>query len=45
MKRALGEFVIEGIKTTLPLHRRILDDSDFQKGHVSTTFLDRFLAG
>lgn len=45
MKRALGEFVIEGIKTTLPLHRRILDDPDFQKGHVSTTFLERFLAG
>ncbi len=45
MRRALDEFVIEGIKTTLPLHRRILDDPDFQKGHVSTTFLDRFLAG
>ena len=45
MKRALSEFIIEGIKTTLPLHRRILDDPDFQKGHVSTTFLDRFLAG
>jgi acetyl-CoA carboxylase biotin carboxylase subunit len=44
MKRALGEFVIEGIKTTIPLHRRILDDPDFQKGHVSTTFLERFLA-
>ncbi|MDH4081976.1 MAG: acetyl-CoA carboxylase biotin carboxylase subunit [Nitrospira sp.] len=44
MKRALSEFVIEGIKTTIPLHRRILDDSDFQKGHVSTTFLERFLA-
>ncbi len=45
MKRALGEFIIEGIKTTIPLHRRILDDPDFQKGHVSTTFLDRFLTG
>ncbi len=45
MKRALGEFVIEGIKTTIPLHRRILEDPDFQKGHVSTTFLERFLAG
>jgi acetyl-CoA carboxylase, biotin carboxylase subunit len=45
MRRALDEFVIEGIKTTIPLHRRILDDPDFQKGHVSTTFLDRFLAG
>lgn len=44
MKRALGEFIIEGIKTTIPLHRRILDDSDFQKGHASTTFLERFLA-
>lgn len=44
MKRALGEFIIEGIKTTIPLHRGILDDPDFQKGHVSTTFLERFLA-
>lgn len=45
MRRALDEFIIEGIKTTIPLHRRILDDPDFQKGHVSTTFLERFLAG
>ena len=44
MRRALSEFVIEGIKTTIPLHSRILDDPDFQKGHVSTTFLERFLA-
>lgn len=43
MKRALGEFIIEGIKTTIPLHRRILDDPDFQEGHVSTMFLERFL--
>lgn len=45
MRRALGEFIIEGIKTTIPLHRRILDDPDFQKGHLSTTFLERFLEG
>jgi acetyl-CoA carboxylase biotin carboxylase subunit len=45
MRRALDEFVIEGIKTTIPLHKRILNDPDFQKGHVSTTFLERFLAG
>ncbi len=45
MRRALDEFLIDGIKTTIPLHRRILDDPDFQKGHVSTTFLERFLAG
>lgn len=44
MRRALDEFVIEGIKTTIPLHRRIFNDPDFQKGHVSTTFLERFLA-
>ena len=39
MRRALDEFVIEGIKTTIPLHKRILNDPDFQKGHVSTTYL------
>jgi acetyl-CoA carboxylase, biotin carboxylase subunit len=45
MRRALDEFVIEGIKTTIPLHKRILSDPDFQKGHVSTTYLERFTAG
>ena len=45
MRRALDEFVIEGIRTTIPLHRKILEDPDFLKGHVSTTFLDRFLGG
>jgi len=44
MRRALDEFVIEGIKTTIPLHKRILNDPDFQKGHVSTLFLERFLS-
>ena len=44
MRRALDEFVIEGIKTTLPLHRRIFNDAEFQKGRVSTGFLERFLA-
>lgn len=42
--RALDEFMIEGVKTTIPLHRLILSDPDFQKGRVSTSFLDRFLA-
>jgi acetyl-CoA carboxylase biotin carboxylase subunit len=45
MRRALDEFVIEGIKTTIPLHKRILSDPDFQKGRVSTGFLERFTAG
>lgn len=44
MRRALDEFVIEGIKTTIPLHRRIFGDAEFQKGRVSTGFLERFLA-
>jgi acetyl-CoA carboxylase biotin carboxylase subunit len=44
MRRALDEFVIEGIKTTIPLHKRILSDPDFQKGRVSTGFLERFTA-
>ncbi len=42
-RRALDEFVIEGIKTNIPLHRKILDHPDFQKGPVSTRFLDRLL--
>ncbi len=45
MRRALDEFIIEGIKTTIPLHRRIFEDAEFQKGRVSTGFLERFLAG
>ena len=43
MRRALDEFVIEGIKTTIPLHRRIFSDAEFQKGRVSTSFLERLL--
>ena len=42
-RRALDEFIIEGIKTTIPLHRRVLDHPDFQKGQVSTRFLDRVI--
>ena len=44
MRRALDEFVIEGIKTTIPLHRRIFNDPEFQKGHTSTAFLEQLLA-
>ena len=43
MRRALDEFVIEGIQSNIPLHRRILDHPEFQKGPVSTRFLDRLL--
>ena len=43
-RRALDFFVIEGIKTTIPLHRRILDDPDFIAGRLSTHFMERFAA-
>jgi acetyl-CoA carboxylase biotin carboxylase subunit len=42
MKRCLSLTVIEGVKTTIPLHRRILDDADFRAGRYSTRFLERF---
>jgi len=43
MKRALEMFVIEGIKTSIPLHRRILADPDFADGKFDTHFVERFL--
>ena len=42
MRRALEMFVIEGIKTSLPMHRKILADPDFAEGRIDTHFLDRF---
>ena len=42
MRRALEMFVIEGIKTSIPLHRKILADPDFVEGRLDTHFLDRF---
>jgi acetyl-CoA carboxylase biotin carboxylase subunit len=42
MRRALDGFVIEGIKTTIPLHQKILADPDFVAGRFDTGFLDRF---
>ena len=44
MRRTLEMTVIEGIKTTIPLHLRILNDPDFVAGKLSTSFMDRFLA-
>jgi len=43
MSRALEMFIIEGIYTTIPLHRRILADPEFRAGKVDTTFIERFL--
>jgi acetyl-CoA carboxylase biotin carboxylase subunit len=44
MARALDMFVIEGIHTTIPLHRRIMADPDFRAGNFDTKFMERFLA-
>ncbi|MBB6460661.1 acetyl-CoA carboxylase biotin carboxylase subunit [Flammeovirga kamogawensis] len=40
MKRALGEFVIEGIKTTIPFHLRLMDNDVYKSGHFTTAFMD-----
>ena len=44
MRRALGEFVVEGIHTSIPLHKRIMADEDFRAGNFDTKFMERFLA-
>ncbi len=41
-KRALEEFVIEGIKTTIPFHRQVLEDERFVSGNFDTGFLEKF---
>ena len=43
MRRALEAMVVEGIKTTIPLHLKIMDDPTFQAGDVSTSFMEHFL--
>ncbi len=43
MRRALGEFAIQGIKTTLPLHRRILEAPEFVAGDYTIHWLERFV--
>jgi len=45
LRRALDEMVIEGVQTTLPLHRRIVRDPDFIAGKVDTTWVERVLLG
>lgn len=41
MARALDEYIIEGIKTTIPFHRRIMGNKDFIEGNIDTGFLER----
>lgn len=40
MKRALKEFIIEGIKTTIPYHIQLLDDPNFNAGSITTKYLE-----
>lgn len=42
MHRALSEFVIEGVKTTIPFHLRLMQDENFIKGNYTTKFLENF---
>jgi acetyl-CoA carboxylase biotin carboxylase subunit len=42
MKRALDEFYIEGIKTTIPFHRQLMDEPDYVSGNYTTKFMESF---
>jgi acetyl-CoA carboxylase biotin carboxylase subunit len=42
MERALSEFVIEGVKTTIPFHLKLLKDPNFRAGNFTTKFMDTF---
>ena len=42
MKRALDEFIIEGIKTTIPFHSKLMEHSDYLSGNYTTKFMDDF---
>ena len=44
MERALEMFVIEGIKTSIPLHQKIMRDPDFLEGNIDTRFMERYLS-
>ena len=44
MQRALGQFVVQGIETSIPLHQAIFEDENFRKGEFDTKFMERFLA-
>lgn len=43
MKRALDEFIIEGVKTTIPFHRQLMDHPDYVAGNYTTKFMEDFV--
>ena len=45
LRRSLAEMVVDGIKTTLPLHRAIVEDPEFQSGDYTIHWLEKFVAG
>jgi len=44
LKRALEEFVVQGVKTTIPLHQALLDQPDFLSGEYTIKWLEQWLA-
>jgi acetyl-CoA carboxylase biotin carboxylase subunit len=42
MQRALDEYIIEGIKTTIPFHQKLMKNEKFQSGDFTTKFLETF---
>ena len=44
LRRSLEEFVVEGVKTTIPLHQALLDDPDFQSGVYTIKWLEEWLS-
>jgi acetyl-CoA carboxylase biotin carboxylase subunit len=42
MKRALDEYIIEGVKTTIPFHQKLMNDPKFVEGDFTTAFMDTF---
>ncbi|PJA08654.1 MAG: acetyl-CoA carboxylase biotin carboxylase subunit, partial [Flavobacteriales bacterium CG_4_10_14_0_2_um_filter_32_8] len=43
MERALDEYIIEGVKTTIPFHQQLLQDENFRKGNFTTKFMETFV--
>jgi acetyl-CoA carboxylase biotin carboxylase subunit len=44
LKRALEEFVIDGVKTTIPLHQALIEDPEFRSGDYTIKWLEEWLA-
>ncbi|MGY8951922.1 MAG: acetyl-CoA carboxylase biotin carboxylase subunit, partial [Flavobacteriales bacterium] len=42
MKRALGEYIVEGVKTTIPFHQKLMENEQFNKGDFTTKFLEEW---